>query len=211
MRIAVYGATGLTGRSVVEQALADGHEVVAMVRNATAVDLRHPRLIVLEGNPTIADDIDRCLSGGIEVVIDCIGVGGKGDGKHTTVVSDSVASTITAMRTHGTRRIVCMSNIGTGGSGPRWFTGVVVPVAARWLLPILADKERMEAVLRATTDVEWVSARMAAIAEGPLRPIRTNDTGRGIGIRITAPSAARFLLDQIDSADHVGRTPSVSN
>jgi hypothetical protein len=155
--------------------------------------------------------VDRCLSEGVETVINCIGVGGRGDGQHTTVVSDSVTLTIAAMRDHGARRIICMSNIGTGGSGPRWFTKAVVPIAARWLQPIIADKERMEAALRATTDFEWISARMAAITDGPARPIRTNRTGRGIGMRITAPSAAGFLLDRIDGPDFVGETPSVSN
>ena len=211
MKIAVCGATGLTGRSVVEQALGEGHDVVALVRNPAGLDLNHRNLKVLEGNPTVAPDVERCLIDGVEVVINCIGVGGKGDGQHTTVVSDSVITTIAAMRNHGTRRIVCMSNIGTGDSGPRWFTKAVVPLAARWLQPIIADKERMEAALRGTTDIEWISARMAAIVEGPAKPIRTNETGRGIGMRITAPSAARFLLDRIDGHESLSQTPSVSN
>ncbi|MFD0443837.1 NAD(P)H-binding protein [Streptomyces indonesiensis] len=37
MRIAVLGATGRTGRTVVEQALARGHQVVALVRSARSV------------------------------------------------------------------------------------------------------------------------------------------------------------------------------
>ncbi len=211
MKIAVYGATGLTGSSVVNQALDDGHDVVALVRNPAALDLRHRNLTVLTGNPTAAYDVEHCLHDDVEVVINCIGIGGKGNGLHTTVVSDSVTNTISAMASSGTRRIVCMSNIGAGGSGPRWFTKAVVPIAARWLQPIIADKERMEAVLRTTTDIEWISARMAAIGDGPLKPVRTNQTGRGIGMRITAPSAARFLLDRIAGPEFLRETPSVSN
>jgi uncharacterized protein YbjT (DUF2867 family) len=33
MKIVIFGATGETGRQLVEQALAAGHEVVAYVRN----------------------------------------------------------------------------------------------------------------------------------------------------------------------------------
>ena len=43
MKIAVFGATGNTGRAFVEQALAKGHEVTAFVRNADALALRHER------------------------------------------------------------------------------------------------------------------------------------------------------------------------
>lgn len=210
MRLAVYGATGSTGGCVVEQALERGHDVVALVRNPHNVKVEHPRLTVLAGNPTARADVDRAIAGA-DAVVDCIGIGGKGDGKHTTVVSDSVAIAIEAMRTHGVRRLVCMSNIGTGGSGPRWLTKLVVPVGARWLIPILADKERMEATLRATHDVEWVCVRMAAIVDGPIKPVRVSDNGRGIGLRITAASAAQFLLDHLEGEEFLAATPSLSN
>jgi hypothetical protein len=68
----------------------------------------------------------------------------------------------------------------------------------------------MEATLRASS-VEWISVRLPRIVEGPEKPVRTSADGRGLGLSITAASAARFLLDQLASPRLAGSTPSISN
>lgn len=208
-RIAVFGATGLTGGLVVRQALAHGHEVAALVRDPARVTLRHPNLIVMAGSPTSLADVERCVQGA-GAVIHCLGIGGKGDGRPSTLVSDSVKAVLAAMQRHGAARIVCMSNVGAGGSGTWVANRLVIPLFLRWLLPIIEDKNRMEAALRASP-VEWVSVRLPNIVEGPDRPLRVSAIGRGIGLSITAESAARFLLEQAGSHEHLRSAPSVSN
>ncbi|MFM8410990.1 MAG: NAD(P)-dependent oxidoreductase, partial [Alphaproteobacteria bacterium] len=155
MKLALFGATGLTGGLVLAQALEQGHEVTALVRDPSRVSLRHPRLTVLGGSPTDAIDVERCVRGA-DAVIHCLGIGGKGDGKLTTLVSDSVKAVLTAMMKHGVPRIACMSNGGAGGSGTWFANRIVLPLFVRWLLPIIEDKDRMEAALRVSA-VEWVS------------------------------------------------------
>lgn len=209
MRLAVFGATGLTGGLVVARALARGDDVVALVRDASRVTQRHPRLTVLTGSPTSAPDIARAVRGA-DAVIHCLGIGGKGDGKPTTLISDSVIVTLTAMAMHGVPRIVCMSNVGAGGSGTWFANRVVIPLFLRWLLPIIEDKDRMEAALRASS-IEWVSVRLPNIVEGPERPLRVSDDGRGIGLSITAASAARFLLERATGSNFLRATPSIGN
>src|SRR5690242_4624299 len=49
MKLAVFGATGGTGRQILAQALADGHNVAALVRDTTAVESR-PGLRLLSGD-----------------------------------------------------------------------------------------------------------------------------------------------------------------
>jgi len=191
MKLAVFGATGLTGGLVVSQALAQGHEVTALVRVPSRVSLSHPRLTVLGGSPTAPDDVDRCVRGA-DAVIHCLGIGGKGDGRPTTLVSDSVQVVLAAMAMHGVPRVVCMSNVGAGSSGTWFANRVVIPLFLRWLLPIHEDKDRMEDTLRASA-VEWVSVRLPSIVEGPERPLRISMDGRGIGLSITAESTARAV------------------
>ena len=50
MKLAIFGATGGTGRELVTQALAQGHEVTAFARTPTKLALHHERLRVVEGN-----------------------------------------------------------------------------------------------------------------------------------------------------------------
>ena len=103
-----------------------------------------------------------------------------------------------------------MSNVGAGGSGTWVANRIVIPLFVRWLLPILEDKDRMEAALR-ESDLAWVSVRLPNIIEGPEQPLRVSDDGRGIGLSITATSAARFLLACASAPDFVRATPSISN
>jgi uncharacterized protein YbjT (DUF2867 family) len=209
MKLAVFGATGLTGGLVVAQALELGHEVKALVRDPRRVSLQHPRLTVLAGSPTSLADVERCVEGA-DVVLHCLGIGGKGDGQPTTLVSDSVKATLGAMAKHGVARIVCMSNVAAGGSGTWFANRVVIPLFLRWLLPIVEDKDRMDAALRASS-VEWVSVRLPNIVEGPEKPLRVSEDGRGIGLSITAASTARFLLARATGSEFLRATPSISN
>jgi uncharacterized protein YbjT (DUF2867 family) len=208
VRLAVFGATGLTGGHVVRQALEAGHDVSALVRDSTRIGLVHPRLTVLAGSPTTPDDVHRCVRGA-DAVIHCLGIGGRGDGRETTLVSDSVKVVLASMAMHGVRRIVCMSNVGAGGSGTWVSNRVVIPLFLRWLVPIIDDKDRMEAAL-AASDLEWVSVRLPQIVEGAERPVRVSRDGRGIGLSITAASTARFLLEHTTSSTWVRAAPSIS-
>ena len=49
MKILVIGATGGTGRCVVEHALGAGHEVTAFARTPQKISLQHERLHVARG------------------------------------------------------------------------------------------------------------------------------------------------------------------
>jgi uncharacterized protein YbjT (DUF2867 family) len=209
MKLALFGATGLTGGRVVTQALEQGHEVVALVRDPRRLSLQHPRLAVLAGNPTQLADVEGCLQGA-DVVIHCLGLGGKGDGQPTTLISDAVKAALDAMVKHGVPRIVCMSNVGAGGSGTWFANRVVIPLFLPWLSPIIDDKDRMEAALRASS-VEWVSVRLPNIVEGPEKPVRVSEDGRGIGLSITAASTARFLIARATGTEFLRATPSISN
>ncbi|MEW9570793.1 NAD(P)-dependent oxidoreductase [Rhodanobacter sp. Si-c] len=50
MQIALFGATGHLGRAILDEALARGHEVTAVVRDPGRLDLRHDRLRIVAGD-----------------------------------------------------------------------------------------------------------------------------------------------------------------
>ena len=77
-------------------------------------------------------------------------------------------------------------------------------------VPIIEDKNRMESVPRASP-VEWVSVRLPNIVAGADKPIRVSADGRGIGLSITAESAARFMVEQAGLPQYLRSTPSISN
>ena len=62
MNVTVFGATGRTGRPLVEQALARGHEVVAFARSAGDVEPR-ARVTVVEGDAYTGDGVAGAVAG----------------------------------------------------------------------------------------------------------------------------------------------------
>lgn len=209
MKLLVFGGTGLTGGLVVEMALEQGHHVVVLTRDASRFSNRNQNLEVIEGSATSQSDIEKALRD-VDAVIHCLGIGGKGKGSATTVVSDSVKAALAAMKSTGVKRIICMSNVGAGRSGTWFYNRVVVPVFLRWLKPIIADKDRMEGLLK-VSGLEWTSVRLPNIVDGPARPIQASESGKGIGISITAASTAAFLLQQISDNQWLHKSPSISN
>jgi uncharacterized protein YbjT (DUF2867 family) len=209
MKIAILGATGLTGGLVVKRALEQGHEVIALVRDPKRLAIQHPHLTVVAGSPLSKADLEKYLEG-VGAVVHCLGVGGKGDGKHTTLISDSVKAVIAVMQRQGIRRLVCMSNVGAGGSGTWFANRIFIPIFLKWLVPIIEDKDRMEKALDESA-LDWVSVRLPNIIDGLEKSVRVSQDGRGIGLSITAASAAAFLLGQVTSPEFIRKTPSISN
>jgi putative NADH-flavin reductase len=64
MKVLVLGATGATGRQIVEQALAQGHQVTAFVRDPAKLAISHPALRVVQGSlPEDAQALAGALPG----------------------------------------------------------------------------------------------------------------------------------------------------
>jgi nucleoside-diphosphate-sugar epimerase len=63
MKLLVLGATGGTGRKLVEQALAQGHLVTAFVRNPTKLPITHQNLRVTQGDALRDDTVQPAVAG----------------------------------------------------------------------------------------------------------------------------------------------------
>lgn len=207
MKLALFGSTGMMGKAVLAAALARGHEVTILVRSAKAAgscvrvvvgDARDPK--------AIGDTIK-----GADAVIQCLGVGGLGDGKPNDLVPDATRLIVEDMEAQGMRRLVCASNIGVPGSGALFLRWVLAPVFARKLLPILEAKIKMEAILRAS-GLEWTAVRLAALNEKPARNrLKVSPEGRATGFTITTADAAGFMLDIIEKRQFAAKAVAISS
>ena len=63
MKVLIFGATGGTGRALVEQALEQGHAVTAFARNPAKVQSKHPNLTVAQGNMLDSGLVEAAVQG----------------------------------------------------------------------------------------------------------------------------------------------------
>ncbi len=63
MKLVIFGAAGGTGRILVEQALAKGHEVTAFDRHPGALTIQHPKLSLVQGDVFDPDQVEAAIAG----------------------------------------------------------------------------------------------------------------------------------------------------
>src|ERR1035437_786502 len=102
LNILVLGASGRTGRLVVEQALAAGHTVTAFARDPSKLKLSGENLNIANGDARDFDSLRAALKGS-DAVIDTIGGGER------KLIATTMAALVAAMQKSGVRRVVVMS------------------------------------------------------------------------------------------------------
>ncbi|MGC0405182.1 uncharacterized protein YbjT (DUF2867 family) [Streptomyces sp. SAI-126] len=112
MRIAVVGATGRTGKELVSQALADGHEVVAYVRRPEAV-APTPGLTVVGGQLDDEATLTDAL-GGCDAV--AVALGNPVTKASAPLMQIAMPTVIAAAKGAGVRRVVVLSALGVGAT-----------------------------------------------------------------------------------------------
>jgi putative NADH-flavin reductase len=205
IKILIVGATRGIGRQVLEQALAAGHAVTALVRDARRLDAQHERLKVVQGDVLNAGSVALAMAGQEAV---CCSIGVKVPWIYVTVFSVGTRNLLEAMKKSGVRRLVCVTGIGAGdsrGHGGFLYDRLFYPFLLR---TVYADKDRQESLIKAS-DVDWVIVRPGFLTNGPLtgryRAI-TDLAGETAG-KISRADVAHFILQQLVAPSHVRQTP----
>ena len=129
MKVVIFGATGIAGRAILKEALKQGFNVVALTRDKSKITMRNSHLTVVEGNVIDKKTVGEIVAGA-DAVIQSHGIGGKGNGKQTTFVSDTNKLIMSQMKLSGVERLIVMSAWGSGNSIaflPRIFTCFILP------------------------------------------------------------------------------------
>jgi putative NADH-flavin reductase len=207
--VLIVGATGGTGRHLVEQALERGHVVTALVRNPAKLQMDHAHLKVVQGNVLDYASVEAAMRGQEAVVC---ALGHKRFLGPTRILSVGTQNLLRAMAGGGVSRLVCETSLGIGNSAGRmglYYTLFVIPV----ILPFYYwDKTRQERLI-AASGIEWVIVRPGALTNGPKRGLYRH--GHDIGsfirtVRISRADVADFMLNQLSSDAYLRSAPGVS-
>ena len=213
MKIVVFGATGIVGKAVVNEALEKGHEVTVLTRNARKVTTRHERLHVVEGNVMDRSIVHDVLKGQ-EAVIQTLGIGGKGDGKPTTLVSEANKIIMAEMEQMNVKRLIAISVIGAGDSLtflPWIYRKCVLPLFMKWFQVIIDDKNRMEPMIK-KSQLDWTIVRCTTVKErSATGKVNATLDGKGLKFSISAADMAVFMVNQLTDSRFLKQSPTISN
>jgi putative NADH-flavin reductase len=213
MKIVIFGATGYSGKEVLTQALAQNHQVTVLTRSAKSLPLSHKNLTIVEGNVLNAATVHAVLQGQ-DAVLQCLGIGGKGDGKPTTFISDATKIIVSEMEKTQVKRLIAMSNIGAGNSRafqPWIFNKIILPYFMNWLKVIIDDKNIMEPVIM-NSHLDWTIVRCPNIVDKPAKnKITASLDGKNLKLSITNGDTANFMVQQLTDTTFSKQAPSISN
>ena len=209
MNILIVGATRGIGRQLLDQALASGHTVTALVRDPQRLAVQHERLKIVKGDILDPDSVALAMAGQDAV---CCTIGVKAPWILVTIFSEGTMNLLQAMKKTGVKRLVCVTGIGAGdskGHGGFLYDCVFYPFILR---PIYADKDRQESLIRAS-DVDWTIVRPGFLTNGPLTEnyrMLTNLTGVTAGW-ISRADVAHFMLKELASNQFIRQSPLLTS
>lgn len=213
MKVIIFGATGFSGQAILAEAIKQGHEVTVLVRDSSKVKINHNNLRIVEGNVLDSQKVAFVIQNQ-EAVIQCLGVGGKGDGKPTTFISDATKIIVDEMKKQNIKRLIALSNVGAGNSiafQPWFFTKIILTYCMKWLKVIIDDKNRMEPIIM-NSNLNWTIVRCPNIVDKPAKG-KYNATldGKGLQLSITLDDLSKFMVGQLKETTFNKQAPCVSN
>ena len=193
MNLVVLGAAGRTGRLVVEQALAAGHTVTALVRSPEKLTTGNENLREVIGDATKTSDLSRALQGADAVIST---LGGKG-----SVIADSTQAIVAAAHAAGVRRIVVLSSWLVERDRMHALTRLLTGMA---MGSLITDKIAGEQVLR-RSDLEWTIVYASMLTDGPADgsvAVLPEGAKRRMSQKISRADVAAWMVESATSVQH---------
>jgi putative NADH-flavin reductase len=208
MKLLIFGASGGTGRELLEQSLDQGHAVTALVRDPDKIkDVSHTKLRVMAGSVLDAKAVENAMSEQ-EAVLFSVGAGTQ----RSSVREEGTKTVIEAMEKAGVRRLVCQTSLGVGESRSNLSFLTKYVVVDIFLRHAFADHERQERVLKQCL-LDWIVVRPPHLLNGPRTGAYRHGfatTDKTIQGKISRADVADFMLKQLTDDTYLRQTPGVS-
>jgi putative NADH-flavin reductase len=215
MRIAIIGASRGIGAELLKASIAESHEVTALVRDPTTLNISSPGLKVIKGDILDPSSVAAALAKPIGTIIAgqeaiCVCIGIPPTRKPVDVFSRGTQNIINAIGQESNQKLILVTGIGAGdskGHGGFFYDRILNPLL---LATNYADKDRAESIVKAS-NVEWLIIRPRFLTNdlrtGKYRVIE-NLSGVAAG-KISRADVADFILKQLASPTYFGKTPLV--
>ncbi|MFM8850133.1 MAG: NAD(P)-dependent oxidoreductase [Cytophagales bacterium] len=198
----VLGATGRTGRHIVEQALRQELRVTVLVRDPAKLNeyRHHPQLEILKGDVTNFSDVYNAVQGN-DAIISALGR----DGKDVSPITRGTENIIAAIKKSAVSRLICLSSFGAGStrSESNWILRTMISFAG---LQKSFEAKAQQEILLYKSKINFTLAMAGTLADGCTGDLFAYGTGQlpciyGMPKKIARQSVASFMLDQLHSQE----------
>jgi putative NADH-flavin reductase len=210
MNVAIFGASGGTGKLLTSQCLAAGYNVTALVRTPSSFRMTAEptnRLRVIEGNAFDPSTV-RLTAEGADLVLSALGARSL---KKEDVLERAIPLIISAMRDANVRRVIVLGAAGTLSTSldkqpawRRWFAQkILYNTLLKW--PITSQISQWNNL--SNSDLDWTIVMPPMLTNAPARGSYRVD-GDALprnGSRISRADVADFMMQQIGNPQWIRR------
>jgi putative NADH-flavin reductase len=211
MNVAIFGASGATGRLLTKRCFDAGHQITALLRYPETFPLR---MVVHAIHGSVFDPVAVAQTiEGADIVLSALGANtlSKED-----VLERAVPQIVAAMRKKGVRRIIVLGSAGAKPDAldkqPAWRRWVVEHLVYNTFLKWPVASQRSQYATLAASNLDWTMV---------MPPMLTNGRGHGKwrtdldalprnANRISREDVADFMIQQIDNPQWIGKAVYLS-
>jgi putative NADH-flavin reductase len=215
MKILLLGATGRTGKQIIEEAVKRGHKISAIACDPEK--LENYDIEITEGTPYDYETVEKALIG-CDAVINTLNVSRKSDSPWAPLrspkdmISRSASNCIKAMEANGIKRFVALSTIGAGRSWKASPGILKFIVSISNLKYAFRDHGKQEEILESSSlDYTICRAPMLSSEKNNTGAVATPEGEKPANKFLSRNSAAEFFFTIIENSEHVRETISLAN
>ena len=207
--LALFGATGRTGRHLLQQALERGYNVRVLARDPGKLAVQSERLVVVRGNLKDAACVEEVITGADAV----LSVLGPTSNEPTFEISRGTADIMSTMKRQGVKRLIISAGAGVGDPGdtPKLFNKLINVALKATARNVYEDMLKTVDQVRGS-GLEWTVVRVPRLMDTPRTgKVRVGMVGQGTGANLSRADMAEFMLQQVDDGRYLRQAPVISN
>ena len=225
-QIAVFGASGRTGKLFTELALNNGYQVKALVRDPSKLGFRHSNLQVVQGDIADPTKVEETIKA-TEAVIDLIDPARGSPPNLRRIVNLRLTATrniLSAMQQNNVERLIVMDSLPIGlvagildpNDQPRfmnkWFINKFTIFISKNLLGRLVEAEPAYHDLIKQSPLRWTIVRAPTLSDQPSKGnYRVGYLDADTGKVASHSDVAACLLDVLMNSKYIRQMPIVSS
>lgn len=203
MIIALFGAGGHIGRGILDEAVARGHDVIAVVRDPTRANIDNPKVKVVAGDVAEPATYRAAIAGADAAIAS---LSGRRDADASRIPTYA-AILLDALPAAGVKRFAWVGGAGSLETAPGVKVADDPNFPAAWKPEATAQADALDRFRQSKADIDWTYLSPAALIEDGARSGRYRIGGEQLLVdangtsRITVADYAVAVLDRIEKGD----------